>query len=292
MVTLVLAAVTGWLAWTTRRLARATAEEVQGQTRPVIVPADWTVEVSKFRWFPDATNRSYPQGDDGSYTISFSVRNIGAGPALRITPYTGGLYGDTGYPNEEIPALEPGTAGEVSITVMFKGWSTKGNLASSATPIRIEYRDLAGRLYTTSVGWFAGKWEALGRLNYNLQLSSGGAPPERTRWTPNELSVDPFLPARGRDVTPFDYKRQTAWRILAQVPGDDPSPLWRRLHDAWRVFRRPTTQTVFQRLTLARRVYRWTKEEPVPHRLPSVIRRAYITARALKWAVVTYRAAR
>ncbi|MDP9227405.1 MAG: hypothetical protein M3P18_26875 [Actinomycetota bacterium] len=70
--TLALAGVTYVLARATRRLARETAEEVRGQTRPVVVPVHDTVDVS-------------PKRNDsvGSYfEVTVRLRNIGAGPAL------------------------------------------------------------------------------------------------------------------------------------------------------------------------------------------------------------------
>src|SRR6516225_6289730 len=73
LVTLLLAGVTTWLVWTTRRLARSTAEEVQGQIRPVVVPVGDTVE---------ATRNEH--AGDSYFDVAINVHNIGAGPALNF----------------------------------------------------------------------------------------------------------------------------------------------------------------------------------------------------------------
>jgi len=64
--TLVLAAFTAWLAWTTRRLARAAGSETRANWRPVLVFALATLEGGR---------------------LSLSVRNVGRGPALRLGAY-------------------------------------------------------------------------------------------------------------------------------------------------------------------------------------------------------------
>jgi hypothetical protein len=81
LVTLGLAGVTGWLAWTTRRLARATAEEVQGQTRPVLVPTrrkPTPVQETPVSW-------TDPQGIKATRTLEVTIEfeNIGVGPCSR-----------------------------------------------------------------------------------------------------------------------------------------------------------------------------------------------------------------
>jgi hypothetical protein len=68
--TLVLALVTAWLAWSTRKLARETADDVSSQLRPVLIDSAEGVLVV-----------GYPQdSDQGAFTLA--VKNVGPGPAL------------------------------------------------------------------------------------------------------------------------------------------------------------------------------------------------------------------
>src|SRR5207244_11064406 len=89
IVTLLLALVTAWLAWTTRRLARATSDEVQGQTRPVVVPTGDPILVGPEQTFPDQQGKPrYPdpgavQGERrGEVNVTVTVRHIGVGRTL------------------------------------------------------------------------------------------------------------------------------------------------------------------------------------------------------------------
>src|SRR5438874_3636234 len=91
LATLLLAGVTGWLAWTTRKLARATAEEVQGQTRPVVVPTGDPIRVGVEQVNPDQEGKppypgpgAVPGELRGSFSVTVPMRNIGVGPALNL----------------------------------------------------------------------------------------------------------------------------------------------------------------------------------------------------------------
>src|SRR5437016_4302981 len=102
LVTLLLATFTGWLAWTTRRLARAASQEVQGQTRPVVVPADDIVHLSEL----------HSSGGSDYYNATVRLRNIGAGPALNFNLTIGG-----GSASEPLPALGPGDEREAVVRI-------------------------------------------------------------------------------------------------------------------------------------------------------------------------------
>lgn len=66
--TLALAAVTAWLAWSTRALARASRNDERAQWRPVLVP----------------DSRASVDYDEGTGVMAFEVRNVGRGPAFGV----------------------------------------------------------------------------------------------------------------------------------------------------------------------------------------------------------------
>jgi hypothetical protein len=72
--TLSLAAFTVWLAWSTRRLAIETADEIAADFRPVLIDAAG-----------ESITVDYPQRATGPGGVELAVRNVGPGPAMNAT---------------------------------------------------------------------------------------------------------------------------------------------------------------------------------------------------------------
>lgn len=273
LVTLLLALFTGWLAWTTRRLARATAEEVQGQTRPVVVPAENNVDVSE-----EQTGWANARGH---IDVSVRLRNIGAGPALNFELSAGaGSYGGA------IAALEPGKEeiGVVHIPVYDEGAHP---FVSRTSRITVLYHDLAGRVFTTQFNWVVQGFGNRARINPFLQITSGVIPQEAPIVGPATYE-NPLMAAQGRR-RPGRYQIREAWtRSVVQGPEEIPLPLRTRLHSAWRYLYPKRRTSRLQRMAWGVRVYRATLEKPIPYRLPRVLLRPYRIARGWKWAALTY----
>jgi hypothetical protein len=119
--TISLALVTGYLALSTRQLARETAEEVASGSRPVLIPGrdlKFILETS---------------------TLEVWVHNVGGGPALFIQART-----DTGVSTitQSLAAL---ANGEQTVLEFDDG---------QYPPVKqvfIDYRDLAGRVYSSAI---------------------------------------------------------------------------------------------------------------------------------------------
>jgi len=290
LVTLLLAAITGWLAWTTRRLARATAEEVQGQTRPVVVPTGDPIQVGPEQPDPDQEGKPpYPgpgavQGERrGSFNVTVPMRNIGVGPALNLE---GSVVREM-YGTNRITALPPGESADVGINIsMFNEGAHP--FMSRINTLLVTYADLAGRQFTTDFSWMFPGFAQEANLTYYLHVSSGVLPDERQRTAFYPDYANPLQPARGR-FWPTRYAVGQAWHTnVVQAPGEAPLPFHTRLHTAWRELFPKRSSQRFQRLAWSVRVYRATREKPIPYRLPRLLHRPYRIARGWKWATLTY----
>lgn len=125
--TLSLAGVTAWLAWTTRRVARADLANLRAQWRPVLVPRGDPVFASD-----PAT---------GEWKAQLTIQNSGRGPALYIRATLDPINNSPDH--WSLGAMAPGQA---------------STLAFSHLPVRdvfyqllLDYRDLSGRLYSSAV---------------------------------------------------------------------------------------------------------------------------------------------
>jgi hypothetical protein len=278
VVTLLLALFTGGLAWVTRRLARTTALEVQSQSRPILVPVYETFNVSE-------------PTEYGTFNIDLRVRNIGVGPALQITMV---MASDLIYVSSFLthPVLAPSEHTDLSATASLTDERPR-------SPIRIEYRDLAGRIFATEVHWsgwyglsFKGRPGSEQILYPNITLLDPISQNPRDRLRPPTELNDALAAGRQRQAQPLRYRVRHAisWTFFP-APGQEAPSLPRRLRATWQSIRIYRGQTITQRIRWARRAYVATKGKPIPHarverwRLSS----PYRFARGWKYAVRTYR---
>ncbi|MFG2811470.1 COG1361 family protein [Streptomyces massasporeus] len=136
--TLVLAAFTWRLAARTRQLAKETAADQRAQWRPVLIPHHNTPEeLDSGNPLPAVKFKRVAEH------LSVYVRNAGRGPALHVRAQ---LQGELTLANPwdwSIGALAPGDVQELYF-LPVPG-------AQSALQVLLDYRDLAGRSYSTSI---------------------------------------------------------------------------------------------------------------------------------------------
>jgi hypothetical protein len=141
--TTLLAAVTGALAYTTSgdvratwELARLTSRDQEARERPVVV-------LTSAVWNPD--DQWVYAGEQDSVrggAVVARVRNVGLGPALRLTVETS--YADPAYEIEPakgiVPALLPGEEAKITLAVEFKNVPPEG-IRPDGFPIRGTFLD-------------------------------------------------------------------------------------------------------------------------------------------------------
>ena len=273
LVTLLLAAGTGWLAWTTRKLARTTAEEVQGQTRPVLVPLRATYEAPE-------------EGSDYYHRI-VQLRNIGAGPALNVAARIGRGSTQEGG-SDSIPAIAAGAESEIRVSGLRRqpdegdnGYHMRSQLFA------VEYFDLAGLCYTTNTTF--GQRNADGTTGFgSLRISAG-----RPAWETGELGAlwaeNPLGLAKRQGLRGWSrYAFALSYHLLLD-PSAAPRPLWPRIRETWQWLYPGHTRTPLQRLMWAQRAYKATLDKPVRPWARGPLRRPYVIARGLWWGYRVYR---
>jgi hypothetical protein len=129
--TLVLGAATFGLGWYTRKLARTSADDLQAQWRPIILPVP----------FGEPTARENVAYDEVEGVLRVQVHNAGRGPALFLRA----VVDPRGDPDERGPVAAL-AAGEGRL-FMFNRVKNERQQAQ----ILLDYRDLAGRPYSTSI---------------------------------------------------------------------------------------------------------------------------------------------
>ncbi|MET7484065.1 hypothetical protein [Streptomyces sp. NPDC005538] len=134
--TFLLAAVTVWLAWSTRRLARETAADQRAQWRPLLLPVGGWEERSGGKMTQLRGIRC--RGD----TLRVRVRNSGRGPALHVRAQLDGLGGDPLQPvHWSLGALEAEN---------IKWLQFDHARIEEQAQLLIDYQDLAGRHHVTA----------------------------------------------------------------------------------------------------------------------------------------------
>jgi hypothetical protein len=168
--TVVLAAATAYLAWSTRQVAKGTQADVQAQWRPVLLPSP----------DPPGLRSFFYERDTGRVTVK--IRNAGRGPALfvrtRLDP--GGFSPD----NWSLGALAPGDDVKLTFTVP--------NLAPGGQ-LLVDYRDLSERTYSTVIVIQA---EMSDWRFYDVRLFADGSA--------TELGDAEYPPSGLRDARPHD----------------------------------------------------------------------------------------
>jgi hypothetical protein len=273
--TLALAFMTAALALSTRRLARETAEEVQGQTRPLVVPAGGEADVSE---------RIGVAGNE-YFEMTVRLRNIGAGPALNFDLRIGGPESTA----TALAALGAGSERDAVIRVPLIEGEGAHPFTRRTSSIHVEYYDLAGRVYTTTIPIMSAPI-ALGqraRLGYYITLGATSVVRQAPISSP-ALIENPLMAASQR--RPGFRGLGFAWRYyVLPKPDDVPKPFRERVGEAWRWLYPKRRRTWLQRLAWGRRAYKATLDKPIRPWVPRGFHRLYVIARGWKWAYLVYR---
>ena len=142
--TLALAAATVWLAWKTRALAAAAAEDGRAQWRPVILP-----DIAAPGGQPAISH------DRRTHVLSVRVRNAGRGPALFVRTQLEFSGGDGGRLPERWSnaALAPGDSQYLTFSAAsdLDAASRVDPDWAPAAQLLLDYRDLSGREFGTAI---------------------------------------------------------------------------------------------------------------------------------------------
>ena len=157
--TLALAAVTAWLAWTTRRVARTSGdqvkidrEQVEQSHRPVVVPYHNPVDEVRHR--RGVLVSAAPNLDGGGILIP--IQNVGTGPALKISAwFVDGLT--DGRVEQPVEALAAGDKNCLYFTHPERAF-VHNDLAFFKA--QVWYLDVAGKQYETEITWNVGAFNA------------------------------------------------------------------------------------------------------------------------------------
>jgi hypothetical protein len=152
--TLLLAAATFVLAWHTRRLALSSAADLRAQWRPIVLPYSPGQQAA----------RDVFEHDELDGTLKVGVRNAGRGPALYLRTELDPEIGANAV-HGPIAALADGD--EQLFT--FNGVN-KDIKNEPFVQVLVDYRDLAGRTYSTSI-----TLDLWNRTFYDVQLFEGAS---------------------------------------------------------------------------------------------------------------------
>jgi hypothetical protein len=281
--TLTLALFTFGLAWVTRRLAQATALEVQSQSRPILIPIAEDFHVTDV-------------DSDGYYTITIPVRNIGAGPAVRVR-FTTGPDVDP-WESPQCAVLPPGEAatGPIHRRLYDPHDMTGPYPTQPYTPIKVDYLDMAGRLYATETDWMIWKntMPDPPRLTNRVTLTRGLWPADVAKPPRGDVLALSSRPSR----TPLSARLSAAARVMFPRRGEEARSWWRRFWLAVQSLRTRRTQTFSQRIRWGLLAYRETKRKPIPPEKLTVrlvpmrwppFRWGYVFLRGLKYGIRAFR---
>lgn len=279
--TLALAVFTACLAWVTRRLAQTTSREVQAQFRPILVPAEGSFSAT----WPD---------EERKYEIHLRLRNVGAGPALRLTFQLGGGPWEEGKlplssyggltRSPEISVVAPGDEVGVELSASMDFFTGLG--PAPTTPVRVMYSDMAGLAFATDIDWVIWKWLGQGEEPKRVRTVQVHDGIRREYYLGPDWSMDPL------EIVSSTHRIGWGWSFarlhLFPWPGSPPTPLRRRIIETWRAIRPRRTQVFSQRVRWGLRVYKATLDRPVPARVPRWLHGLYKIARGIRWAMRAY----
>jgi hypothetical protein len=188
--TLLLAAATFVLAWHTRRLAQSSAADLQAQWRPIILPYS-----------------SRPQGgqdvfehDEIDGTMKILTRNAGRGPARYLRTE---IDPEIGASAMQGPIAALGVGDEQILR--FSGVTKDDLREKPLAQLLIDYGDLAGRTYSTSI-----TLDLWNRTFYDVQLFESSSTHHGDAVYPQPGLRD-ASPKRRR---PIRTRAKNAWREL------------------------------------------------------------------------------
>jgi hypothetical protein len=201
-----------------------------------------------------------------------------------------GYIGRGLWPGNEIPVVTPGTSADLIIQITQFEDEGAHTFNSKTTTLSVNYKDLAGREFTTTFGWSFLRADQPSNVGEYLRISSGVMPQEREGPSIGRDDYTNPLGAARRRHWPTRRAIGYAWRTyLVQRPDEVPLPFHTRLHSAWRELFPTRRAQRFQRIAWSFRVYRATLEMPIP-RVPGYVLGPglYRIARGWKWAWLTY----
>jgi hypothetical protein len=257
--TLLLAAGTGLLAWSTRRLATESAREVQAQSRPIIFPQEDSLEISV-----DGGNRR---------KVDMVIRNVGAGPALDVKIVEGASRMPW-YSSPDIAVIPAG--GAYNLHLPFFDIAGAGDYTSSG--LTVQYNDLAGLSYATEMVWSAApEYQKM----LKVVVSDGYRDPRH----PRPPMGDPFQARK----PPLRRRLYGAALALWPPPGDTPDRLSTRLRAANRRLKVERTQTQVQRVRWGIRRAKFVHNRDVPDHFPEWLGGVFLLSRRIRWGFHAYR---
>jgi hypothetical protein len=259
--TLLLAGGTFVLAKSTRRLAAESAQEVQAQSRPIIVPSEGSLRV--FRQAPS-------QG----HKVELVLRNVGPGPALEVKIVEGGGRMPW-WTSPDIAVVASGE--EYDLHLPFYDVAGAGDYTSDA--LTVQYQDLAGLSYSTEMWWLRDRPD--GPKMSKVVVSGGYRDPR----LPRPPMGDPFMVR----TPPLSRRLYGAAIALWPQPGETPARLWTRTHAASRRLRVQRTQTPVQRIRWGIRRAKVERNRDVPSRVPKQLGRLFLLGRRIRSGFHTFR---
>src|SRR6266511_786370 len=125
--TLSLAGMTGWLAWTTRRVARADLVNLRAQWRPILVP--------------DGEPNFAPDTERNEWTGRLAVQNTGRGPALYVRATLDPVNNSPDH--WSLGSVAPGQSQPLTFSHLPR--------REGVYQLLLDYRDLGGYLYSSAI---------------------------------------------------------------------------------------------------------------------------------------------
>jgi hypothetical protein len=285
--TLALAGVTLFLVLSTRRLAMQTALEVEAQWRPILVPREDTLRI----WEADLTDdqqellqhigsEQWVGGDRFVDTaemqrrhMSVTLRNIGPGPALEVV--TSHLWAG------QMPWWASSWDKAVLATSQEHDVEMTGFPGVGDGSFRVQYRDLAGRRYTTEIRAYE---RPAGPKVEHINISDGYWDAEIPRPSMGDPAMFMMPGIRGR--------ARAAANVLFPPLGDParrPARLWRRLIMAAQAMRLTRSVTVSQRIRYAYGRSRRPLNPEIPRHVPKFLGPVVLPWRRFRYGYMLFR---
>lgn len=149
--TLMLAALTGWLAWSTRGLARETNQDIRSQWRPIMVVGGGGNRNVTIVDMKDAVVESL-RTDNPHVEVELNLWNRGRGPALNCVAIIRATESSFGceYATSYIPVLSVDGKVELLLTGVMKDDKALSLSENFSAVLDLVYEDVSGNVYETT----------------------------------------------------------------------------------------------------------------------------------------------
>jgi hypothetical protein len=157
LATLVLALLTGWLAWSTRELARETNQDIRSQWRPIMVVSGRGNENVRIADMKDARVESL-RSDNPLVEIDVSLWNRGRGPALNCVATiraTESAFASE-YITNRISVLSVDAKVDLLLTGVMKDDKALSSGENFSEVLDLVYEDVSGNVYETTAALLGG----------------------------------------------------------------------------------------------------------------------------------------